>query len=93
MKKQACHLPLRRTMMRHHFDGDAVTFKQDPESLAYSYVLGSGKLEMGDYYYNPKMGNFCAIQHVLHPAQLNNDHRKVVATNNPKYESIFKNDI
>lgn len=67
-----------------------VTIKPTPESPAYSYVLGPGKLKMGDYYYNETNGNFTKIQQVLHWAQLNYSYPKVISTNNEKYKSIFK---
>ncbi len=74
-------------------DVNIITFKQDPESPAHNYVLGTGKLQMGDYYYNQANGDFTKIQQVLHEAQLKYSYPKVVATDNEKYKSIFKSII
>jgi hypothetical protein len=49
--------------------------------------------QLGDYVYQPDWGFFTAVQRVLHVNQLHSKYPLITATNNPYYQSIFKEDL
>lgn len=70
-----------------------ITFRQTQDEPEYKYLLSERPLNLGDFYYNRGNGRFCAVQRVLHPNQLNTPYPAIEATDNPKYETIYKKDI